>query len=279
MKKAKTAQTAQAELGNTIPIPHTTNTKRCRRFCFTLNNYSEEELHTIHKVFDSDLYIIGKEVGEQGTHHLQGYVELKNGKTLSAMCKINKRIHWEIAKGNREQNVKYCSKDNCFTSNMKIPIDRKAFILNKKYNNVKWKPWQDDVINLVAGPADDRMIHWYWESKGNVGKSFLCKYLALKYDVIICDGKKADVLNQLKIWCDENPDKCGPQIVICDIPRSNKEGRISYGALEAIKNGMCYSGKYEGGQIFIDDVHIICFGNFEPEYELLSEDRWVITEL
>ena len=69
----------EAELGNTV-----TNSARIRRFVFTLNNWTEEEYDTILKWADTNntLYIIGKEKGEQGTKHLQGYIEKKK------CCKI-----------------------------------------------------------------------------------------------------------------------------------------------------------------------------------------------
>jgi len=95
-------------LGNTNQ-PNT----RSRRWCFTLNNYTLEEKSHISALFQNSVYFIqGEEVGAEGTPHLQGYVEFKHQKTLSALKKINKRIHWEIARGNRDQNIKYCSKEN-----------------------------------------------------------------------------------------------------------------------------------------------------------------------
>ena len=39
--------------------------------------------------------IQGYEKGEQGTPHIQGYIEFENSVSLSTLKKINKRIHWE----------------------------------------------------------------------------------------------------------------------------------------------------------------------------------------
>lgn len=84
-----------------------------KNWCFTLNNYTEEEGIKLGQDLEqvSTYYIIGKEVGDEGTSHLQGYVVLSKKSRLSAVKKINGRAHWEIAKGNSGQNIKYCSKE------------------------------------------------------------------------------------------------------------------------------------------------------------------------
>jgi len=91
-------------------------TTRTRGYAITLNNWTEEALTQIHSKFlaEAEKFIIGKEVGEKGTPHLQIYVYWKNGKTYEQMKKINDRWHLEKAKGNVKQNNIYCSKDNVF---------------------------------------------------------------------------------------------------------------------------------------------------------------------
>lgn len=64
-----------------------------------------------------------------------------------------------------------------------------------------------------------------------------------------------------------------PQIIIMDIPRT-LEGKIHLGTVEALKNGMLYSGKYEGGLCMFAHPHVVAFANFEPDKEDLSLDRW-----
>ena len=70
----------------------------------------------------------------------------------------------------------------------------------------------------------------------------------------------------------------GPGIVIFDIPRVNKGG-ISYQTLEYIKNGCFFNGKYESGMVRFNSPHVIVFSNVQPEYKLLSSDRWCVKEL
>ena len=80
-----------------------------RRWCFTLNNYSEEECELSEKL-DCNSIIVGKEVGECGTKHLQGFIKFKLPKRLAALKKLSDRAHWEKAKGSDLQNLEYCSK-------------------------------------------------------------------------------------------------------------------------------------------------------------------------
>jgi hypothetical protein len=85
-----------------------------RRFCFTLNNYEEDDLAAFHNAPDRAYVIIGKEIGANGTPHLQGYITFFKTKRIGGLKAINGRAHWEIAKGNTAQNILYCSKEGDF---------------------------------------------------------------------------------------------------------------------------------------------------------------------
>lgn len=259
--------------GNTIPPPR--KNPSLRRACFTLNNYTEEEFTTLLQKLQDHKYIIGKEVGARGTRHLQGYIELNGPKKFSTLQNILPRAHIEKCVANRASNVRYCMKDGDYVTN--FPEDRKARILKKEYGDIVWKPWQQNIIDILDGKPDSRTIHWVYERVGNVGKSFLCKYLCLTRDVILCDGKKDNIFNQVKAFIDEHPDK-DPSIILLDIPRSCKDF-VNYGVIEQLKNGCIYSGKYEGGQCLFENPHVIAFANTKPNMMEVSMDRWNIINL
>lgn len=87
---------------------------KARNLCFTLNNWTEDELTEIKNIKSVRYLIIGKEVGDSGTSHLQGYIEFENPRTLNAIYKINPRIHWEKRRGTAKQASDYCKKENNF---------------------------------------------------------------------------------------------------------------------------------------------------------------------
>nr|QXP08343.1 MAG: replication associated protein [Arizlama virus] len=88
-----------------------TTDSRSRNWCFTLNNYTDEDIDKL--VNSSYKYlIIGKEVAPTtNTPHLQGFIIFPNARRLSTLkADYNKTTHWEIARGTPEQNIEYCSK-------------------------------------------------------------------------------------------------------------------------------------------------------------------------
>ena len=93
------------------------SSRQGRRWCFTLNNPTEEEKEYFSSLFAEHIglvrYLVYQvEQGESGTPHIQGYIELtkqvrwKRIKTL-----LGDRCHLEAARGDFESNEKYCTKD------------------------------------------------------------------------------------------------------------------------------------------------------------------------
>ncbi|ADD62479.1 replication-association protein [Cyclovirus TN18] len=85
-----------------------------RRFCWTLNNYTEEDVTTLQKDLAElcKFAIFGRETcPNTGTKHLQGFCNLQRPKRFSSIRKLFKeRAHIEKAKGSDLDNKTYCSK-------------------------------------------------------------------------------------------------------------------------------------------------------------------------
>lgn len=84
-----------------------------RSYCFTLNNYTLDELAGIHNTAEEFRYIIiAAEVGKTGTKHLQGYVELwKKERFTRFKGGPLGRANFSERKGDRETARNYCMKD------------------------------------------------------------------------------------------------------------------------------------------------------------------------
>lgn len=256
--------------GNTKPHPKQDSAKF--NYCLTLNNWTEEEYQNIVSSFSSDSsnkWIIGKEVGESGTPHLQIFISFKKKQRFTAVKKMCDRFHIEAAKGNQLQNIKYCSKDGDFihSSNLRIPRPLKK--LACEGNLYKW---QNELIDIIKEEPDDRTIHWITGKKGNDGKSTFCKYLVRFHEAIILSGKGADMKNGIVEYKKKYNDT--PRLILINIPRCFNTDYISYTGIEECKDMLFYSGKYEGDMIDGNNPHIIIFSNDFPDWGKMTEGRW-----
>ena len=86
-----------------------------RNVCFTINNYTDEDI-ALFTNWDQITYLVyGREVGESGTPHLQGYCEFKSPKKWSTIHKKFPRAHVESRHGSAPQAAEYCKKDGDYT--------------------------------------------------------------------------------------------------------------------------------------------------------------------
>lgn len=95
-----------------------------RAYCFTLNNYTDVEEANIKRVCGAEsIYAIyGREVGESGTPHLQGYIFFKKSYRFTTIKdRYLPRCHIEIAAGSPDANRRYCSKGGDFVEFGEIP--------------------------------------------------------------------------------------------------------------------------------------------------------------
>lgn len=87
---------------------------KTRNFVFTVNNFTEENVQELLKLeSEVDYMIVGEEIGESGTPHLQGYVRFKSQRSIAGIVKVLPG-HIEVAGGSPMSNFNYCSKDGKF---------------------------------------------------------------------------------------------------------------------------------------------------------------------
>lgn len=240
---------------------------RSRNWCYTLNNYSEGEYDAL-KEYDCIYNIIGKEVGENGTPHLQGYIEFKNAKRLDTLKNFNQRIHWEIRKGSAEQAIKYCEKDNNYieigTRPKKNPgkrtdLDDVADLIKEgglhedvceqfTTTYIKFHKGIDRAISLNQNDrSSPPEVIWRW-GKAGVGKT---RYAVEKHEShYIKDGTQ---------WWDGYRQE--EAIIIDDF-----DGRWPYRDLLRLLDRYKYQGQTKGGYVKINSPYIYITCEYPPEH-------------
>lgn len=91
-----------------------------RRWCFTLNNFTEDDEVNI-PTWETTYTTYGREIGSEGTKHLQGFVVFPKAKRLVAVKALHGRCHWEVARGTSEQARDYCWKDGDYVEFGRFP--------------------------------------------------------------------------------------------------------------------------------------------------------------
>lgn len=135
--------------------------------------------------------------------------------------------------------------------------------------NVVLRPWQTRLVERLQGEPHPRRIIWVTDSVGNVGKSFLAKYLATNLGACVLNGgKSADVAYLLD----------NPRIVVWDLSRTQEE-QVNYGLMESVKNGLVFSPKYESCVKVFPVPHVVVFCNFGWPGEKFSADRKCVFDL
>lgn len=260
------------ENGNT---KHSPKESKIRNFLITLNNPLPEELETL-KTLTSQLcthYSWQVEEGASKTPHVQGAFVFRDSKPFSWWKNNFPRVHVEKIR-NKKAALDYCCKpegrlDGPYTKGLPCPIK----------TITEFSDWQLSVIKMIDNWSQgDRQIDWLWESLGKFGKSDLAKYLAVNYNCLILSGKSADIKNAVLKHKEENPANLDKLVIVFDVPRTNVD-YVNYEALESLKNGLFYSGKYEGGMVIMNPPIVIVLANQFPKIEKLSKDRWKIINL
>lgn len=148
-------------------MPPSSSNPQSKSFCFTLNNYTDEEYSGILQFLrdSSEYFIVGKEIGNSGTPHLQGYCKFIRRYLLTALRhKLSPRIHLEVARGTASDNRVYCSKagdyeegGTCPDSGTK-PKERK----NRDQLALEWRTAMESGRSGLAEFADNNPGVYAW---------------------------------------------------------------------------------------------------------------------
>lgn len=183
-----------------------TDKPKSRNYCFTINNYTKEDLEQLHMLgaeLKKHHYVIyGLEIApETGTKHVQGYIQLNEAQRFNYLHKYFNlkrangllKFHIEKANGTPEQNIIYCSEDGDFyeygtpisqgkrTDMMEIKEQIKANpkdlnkIIDERANNLQQLKFAQSIQSVYLthrDPAYPPQVFWLFGATG-VGKTSL----------------------------------------------------------------------------------------------------------
>lgn len=242
----------------------------------TWNNFSDDDYKNLKNWLQEECidFVMQKEIGENGTPHIQFCMKFKNARYFNALHKLFPKVHLELSK-NFNACKNYCKKTDTSVGDPDQKIIR---MVKDPLNNKELYDWQIKLIELIKSEPDDRTINWIYDETGNMGKTTLAKHLCLKYpnEALYISGKSADIKYGVTKFLEN--EKNNLRICLFDFVRSN-ENYFSFEAIESIKNGIFYNTKYESTMVLYDPPHVICFSNFLPDTDKLSKDRWNIIDL
>jgi len=215
---------------------------KVRNWVFTINNPTEEPTELPPGV---RYLVFGREVGEQGTPHLQGFLVFQIAQRFSAVKAIFPTAHIEAAKGSFEQAADYCKKDGDFvelgvppTSKRKKGEDEaeRWSLAKKAAQEGRLDDVPDDIYlryyrtikeikkdHMIVPSTLDTLDSEWWYGKSGTGKSreahttYPGAYLKMcnkwwdgyqGQDVVVIedlDAAHSGLAHHLKIWGDRYP--------------------------------------------------------------------------
>lgn len=289
---------------------------KSRHWCFTINNPTEETERHLSTLKNTVEYLIyGREVGEQGTPHLQGYACFPSRRSLRQVTDYFTGGHCSIAR-HIGKSITYCKKDGDFVEIGEPPkkAQGKRNDLESFKEDVKGGMSNVDEItevhsNVVA--RYPRFVERYmrmhmerpvvethplreWQEKLN---SDLKKTADDRTIVFLVDHDG----NQGKTWFCSYYQNLHPQdtqiilpgkkqdmayalredirVLFVDAPRSKQGDYLQYDFLEEVKNGRVFSTKYDSRMKTFKPPHVVVAMNEYPKMDMLSSDRYDVREL
>lgn len=145
---------------------------RGRNWCLTINNPTVDDSDRI-RALDTSYYVIGNEVGEEGTPHLQCYIRLSEKKRFNWLKQRLPTAHIEIAKGSPLQNREYCTKDGDFEEEGEVP--KAPSEAGGAANKAKWDKTKDLAKTGNFEDIDSDHFLKYYRTIKQIAKDYMEK--------------------------------------------------------------------------------------------------------
>jgi len=289
-----------------------------KNWCFTLNNYEDGDVARLLalETEGSVAYcIFGREIGESGTPHLQGFIQFSSRKTRTAALALVGQAHFSVCRF-VQKSIDYCKKEGNFsevgtppTSSAGQRTDLDAFKEDVVQGNVDLKSLRElhsEVLARFPRFCQDYVFD-------HIPKRVLPDHPLRPWQQILFedlqkdpDARKVTFLvdtdgNSGKTWFSHwfvgknvrpaqvlLPGKkadmahtldCTSEVIFIDAPRSKQGDYLQYDFLEEVKNGYVFCSKYESRLKHMPPCHVVVSMNEEPDLTKLSIDRYDIRRL
>ena len=283
---------------------------RAKNWVFTLNNYTEADVTRLGTLPDDVAYILfGREVGENGTPHLQGFISFSGRKRMAQVKTIiGGNPHVEVCR-NIAASLIYCKKENNFVEHGEMTAgqgkrsDIESFKEDVKAGLLDLREVRERHSDVYArslrfcldyiqdhSPKKELPAHplrqWQQDLNAILNVEADDRTIHFVVDLTGNGGKTwfAHYYDQLHDGVQVIQPGRKADMAFCldptiralfvDAPRSKQGEFIQYDFLEDIKNGYVFSSKYESRVKQLGKVHVVVMMNEHPDMLKLSADRY-----
>lgn len=292
-----------------------------RRYCFTLNNFTPSDVERLESLGTSDCckYLVyGRERGDSGTPHLQGFIIFSNSVSFSsAKSKLGNSCHIEAARGTSNQAADYCKKDGEYTEHGE---------LSEQGKRSDWDVYRDWVVAQGRIPSRLEICVEFPSLYARYKRACIEYAEAIAPRPVLVDGtprfgwqtRVAGIMemepddrkvvfvvdpdgNSGKSWMcryamTKWPDRTqvlrigkrddlahaidiDKSLILVDVPRGQMTF-LQYSVLESLKDRLLFSPKYDSQlKIMRSKVTVIVFSNESPDETMLTSDRFEIINI
>lgn len=284
-----------------------------RNWCFTLNNYSDDDVRRINNLVETNNHVVyliyGKEISESRTPHLQGFVQTKNKIRMSSIKEIiGGRPHIENAR-NVNASIQYCKKEgdwyefgNRTSGAQGSRSDLEKFKTAVQGGMLDLKELREEFSEVLAKypgfcvqyvrdkipkPVVEKHTLFPWQQTlfDNLNETPDDRSIRFIVDPQGNKGKTWFAKFYCSLYADAQlmePAKKADmayalqdnlRVLFVNVTRQQQQ-HFQYSFFESLKDGYVFSPKYMSQTRVFSKVHVVVLMNEHPQTQFMSKDRW-----